>query len=84
MRDGISDRGYRIASAFVERWAVELGVEDIDHDAVAVLLIGSLINLRRSTWTFGQAPLEVDDDRIVAAFVTLSTSLLDRYAGVIV
>ncbi len=82
MRDGISDRGYRIASSFVERWADAEGAADIDHDALAVLLIGALINLRRSTWTFGAAPLGIDDDRIVATFVELSTSLINQYAAV--
>ena len=49
----------------------------IDPDAIAVLLIGSLINVRRSTWTFGAAPLDLDDDRIVNAFVALATSIVD-------
>jgi AcrR family transcriptional regulator len=83
MREGISERGYRIASAFVERWAAEVGAEGIDSDALAVVLIGSLINLRRSTWTFGSAPLGVDDDRIVDTFVALSTSFLDHLASTV-
>lgn len=77
MRQGISDRGYQIGSALVERWATSRKVEPIDHDALAVLLVGALINVRRSTWTFGAPPLGIDDDRIVAAFVALSIALLD-------
>ncbi|HUW04122.1 MAG TPA: TetR/AcrR family transcriptional regulator [Acidimicrobiales bacterium] len=83
MREGISDRGYRISAAFIDRWAAEVGAEGVDSDALAVLLIGSLINLRRSTWTFGSAPLGVDDDRIVDTFVALSTSVLDRLASTV-
>jgi AcrR family transcriptional regulator len=76
MREGVSERGYRIAASFVERWAATGIVEPRDHDALAVLLVGGLVNLRRSTWTFGAPPLGLDDDRFVDTFVALSTALL--------
>jgi AcrR family transcriptional regulator len=74
MREGISDRGYRIAASFVERWAGTTGAA-VDHDALGVLMVGALVNVRRSTWTFGAAPLGLDDDRLVDAFVALGTAL---------
>jgi AcrR family transcriptional regulator len=77
MRTGVSDRGYRIAAAFIGRWAADISPQPVDHEALAVLLIGGLINLRRSTWTFGAPPLGLDDDRILETFVALSTTLLD-------
>lgn len=77
MRDGISDRGYRIASAFIERWSAKVTIQPIDHDALAVILVGAIINLRRSTWTFAQAPLGLDDERFLATFVDLATALFD-------
>ena len=77
MRTGISDRGYRIAAAFIERWAAHIGPQRIDHESLAVLLIGGLINLRRSTWTFGAPPLDLDDERVLDTFLALSTTLLD-------
>ena len=76
MRKGISDRGYRIAASFIERWSRPVTVEPIDNDALAVLMVGSLINLPRSAWTFGAAPLGIDDDRFIETFVALSTALL--------
>lgn len=78
MRAGISDRGYRMTAAFVERWTSSRGLAPDDTEALAVLLIGGIINLRRSTWTFGAPPLGIDDDRIIAVFVALSESLLRR------
>lgn len=76
MREGVSDRGYRIATAFIKRWARTATVEPLDHEALAVILIGAIINLRRSTWTFGAAPLGIDDERFVATFTALSSALL--------
>lgn len=77
MREGISDRGYRIAAAFIERWSRTATVKAIDHDALAVVLVGAIINLRRSTWTFNQPPLGLDDERFLATFTDLATAVLD-------
>lgn len=71
MRAGISDRGYRAASAFVTRWSQHTTLATDDHDALAVLLVGSLVNFRRSTWTFGAEPLQLGDERIIAAFIAI-------------
>lgn len=77
MREGIADRGYRIAAAFIERLAPTLRGQAVDSDALAVLLAGSLINLRRSTWTFGAPPLGLDDDRIIASYLALTRALIE-------
>ena len=77
MRAGVSDRGYRAAAAFARRWA-QSGAPVGDPEALAVLLVGALVNVRRSTWTFGAAPLGLDDERIVSAFVSISLSHLQE------
>lgn len=77
MRTRVSDRGYRIAATFIERWAATVTDEPLDHEALAVILIGAIINLRRSTWTFAAAPLGIDDERFVATFAALAAALLD-------
>lgn len=77
MREGVSERGYRMAAAAIERWAPATAGRAVDRDALAVLLIGGLINLRRSTWTFGAPPLGLDDERLVRSFVGLAAALLD-------
>jgi AcrR family transcriptional regulator len=77
MRAGVSDRGYRAAAAFIERLTGAVGADPIDHEALAVILIGAVVNLRRSTWTFGAAPLGLDDERFIDTFTALVTTLLD-------
>jgi AcrR family transcriptional regulator len=67
MRDGISERGYRIASAFVARWCPGLAAPE--RDALAVVAVGALINVRRSRWTFGESPLGLADADVLRAWV---------------
>lgn len=76
MRAGVSDRGYRVAAAFIDRWLGPTG-SSADREALAVLVVGSLVNVRRSTWTFGRPPLAVDDEQVVDAFVTMALSFLE-------
>lgn len=38
------------------------------------MLVGALVNLRRSTWTFGQPPAALDDERALNAWVRLCQS----------
>lgn len=76
LRDGVSDRGYRLAAAVISGWSKPVTAGEIDADALAVILAGAIINLRRSTWTFGRAPLGLDDERFIASFVALASSLL--------
>lgn len=71
MRSDVSDRGYRAASTFVRRWSGH-GDPALDHEALAVLLVGALVNVRRSTWTFGAEPLGLDDERVIRAFVSIA------------
>ena len=75
MRDGISETGYAMTSAYL----VDRGLApDADADAVAVLLLGGLVNLRRSTWTFGAEPAGVSDDRAIAAWADVALGVLRR------
>lgn len=68
MRDGISEPGYRLMSAYL----TERGLADsYDADATAVVLLGALVNARRSEWTFGAPPAGVTDERLVGAWVSL-------------
>jgi AcrR family transcriptional regulator len=48
-----------------------------DPEATAVLVLGTLVALRRTTWTFDSAPLELDDDRALAAWAELMLLALD-------
>jgi AcrR family transcriptional regulator len=73
MRDGLSDAGYRLGSAYLQQRGLD---QHWDSDALAVILLGSLINLRRSTWTFGKPPNGLDDDRVLTTWIELGVTLL--------
>jgi AcrR family transcriptional regulator len=74
MRESISETGYRYARAYIDS---RLTGDRWDPDALAVLLLGSLINLRRSRWTFAKSPLGLDDERAIATWVDIAVALLD-------
>jgi len=71
VRTSMVDLSYRTAADLIV--ALGSGVED--PDAAAVILLGSLVALRRTAWTFGAAPLGIDDARALSAWAdsTLAT-----------
>ena len=74
MRDGISETGYAMTSAYL----IDRGLaSDADAAALSVLLLGGLVNLRRSAWTFGDAPAGVSDERAIAAWAEIALRILD-------
>lgn len=56
---------------------LRLGDDHWDRDALAVLRLGALINLRRSRWTFEKAPLGLDDDRAIATWFDMALAILN-------
>jgi hypothetical protein len=64
MREGLSDADYRLAAVWL---AERISGSHRDYDALAVILLGSLINLRRSAWTFGKPPIGIDYGRFLTA-----------------
>ncbi len=73
-RERIVETGYR-AAAGLARGVGATGAAS-DPDAVAVVLMGSLVGLRRTTWTFGQPPLDLDDDRVLAMWADTCIEVL--------
>ncbi|WP_158602996.1 TetR/AcrR family transcriptional regulator [Jiangella rhizosphaerae] len=67
-REQVSDAGYRVMAEALRRWIGTEPAPGFDVDAAAVLLLGALINVHRSTWTFAGPPLELDEARILAAW----------------
>ena len=47
-----------------------------DADATAVVLLGTLVAFRRTAWTFGSPPLDLDDDRVLDAWAALAAAAL--------
>jgi AcrR family transcriptional regulator len=68
------------------RWTADYGrtLAPNDHgwdlDAVAVLLVGALVNFRRTQWTFGRAPLKLSEERLLKAWVFVTSVLIDAAA----
>lgn len=73
-RDGISERGYIIGSALLERWMPD--TDGVERDALAVVAIGAVVNFRRSTWTFGAPPRGLSDDEFIDSWVNLFDALI--------
>jgi AcrR family transcriptional regulator len=60
------DLSYRAAAGLIA--AVAPWIED--PDATSVVFLAPLVALRRTIWTFGAAPLDLDDDRFLRAWVS--------------
>jgi hypothetical protein len=69
MLERVIQVGYRQAAELAQRWVKEYAIEDVDVDAVVTMLVGAIVNYRRTQWTFGGAPLGVDENRFVDAWV---------------
>lgn len=76
-RAQISDTSYKAMAEILRRWIGPESRTRSDLDALAVLLLGSLINVHRSTWTFGGPPLGLDDDRVLSAWADQCMALAD-------
>jgi AcrR family transcriptional regulator len=59
------DVSYRTAAGLIA--AVAPWIDD--PDATSVVFLAPLVALRRTSWTFGSAPLDIDDDRFLRAWV---------------
>lgn len=58
------------------RLVAGLAPSGTDADATAVVLLGSLVALRRTTWTFGSPPIAIRDDRFLEAWADTALAAL--------
>lgn len=83
-RERISDTAYTTVAAILRNWvrarneAADRTTEDLT--ATAVLLVGALVNARRSAWTFERQPAGQDDTALIAAWATLWSATVDNLA----
>lgn len=73
VKEAIVDLSYRTAAAVV----ATIRPTAIDPEATAILILGPLVALRRTAWTFGSAPLGVEDERMLAAWTDLTLHALE-------
>ena len=69
-RRSLVDAGYVVTAGTVRRWLGD-SAGTVDVEAVSVILLGALVNYRRSTWTFGASPLGLDDERFLSTWADL-------------
>ncbi len=77
LRAGMVDLSYRTAARIVATTAPDLE----DPEATAVVVLGALVALRRTAWTFGAPPLGIDDDRALAAWADVVLTTLAPRPG---
>lgn len=77
-----SDAGFKATALLFARWADHARIH-IDAEAAATVVMGGIVNYRRSTWTLGRAPLDLDDERFLEGLATLLETLFrsNRRAG---
>ncbi len=73
VKNDIVDLSYRTAASLIAALAPEVK----DPEAAAVLVLGPLVALRRTAWTFGSPPLGIDDDRALTAWTDLTLATVD-------
>jgi AcrR family transcriptional regulator len=69
-RHSLVDAGYVATAEIVRRWLGDQA-DTVDIESVSVVLLGALVNYRRSTWTFGATPLNIDDERFLSTWADI-------------
>jgi AcrR family transcriptional regulator len=69
--DEVAAPGYRASAEVLDRQLNTDRDEFWDAEAVAVVLVGAIVNYRRGHWTFGRIPLDVDEERLVQTLARL-------------
>jgi len=75
----IVSRGHEKLVRWLRAIAKKRGVDPPDLDAVAAVVIGSVINYRVLETLFGHPPGDVDEDRFIDAWTDASLTLLARH-----
>jgi AcrR family transcriptional regulator len=79
-RRSLVDGGYVAAAALARGW-LGRSADTADVETATVVLMGALVNYRRSTWTFGAAPLGIDEDRLLSAWANLCAGAVGTADG---
>lgn len=73
LRDSMVDIGHGQLAGIIRRHA-----PGIDAEALAVVLLGAIVNYRRNEWTFDGPALDVDEERFLTEWVRTAQTAISR------
>jgi AcrR family transcriptional regulator len=71
----IIDFGFASAALAIERWLQSSGTV-LNPSRSSVILVGAIVNFRRSNWTFGAAPLGLEDEAFLEELAAMVEQLV--------
>ena len=74
------DLAYATTAAAIRASQAAVEVHDLDADAIAFLVVAPLVYYRLIEWATGHKVLDLDDDRIIAAWVDIFSPVFTRLA----
>jgi AcrR family transcriptional regulator len=75
VRERFSDTGHREAVELVRRWTGRQA--DAAVEGAALMLVGGLVNYRRTVWMLGAPPLGIPEERLLAGWTEACARLLE-------
>jgi len=81
VRQRLFDDAYRYAGALLGERLARNGAHGWDIEALAAVIGSALVAYLRAQWTFGVAPLGVDEETFVATLVDLVMAAVDARRG---
>lgn len=69
-----ADAGFAAVASVAELWARASGLKS-DPKVVAAVLLGAIVNFRRSAWTLGKPPLQLSDEAFLLGVAQLVSEL---------
>ena len=75
------DVAYTSAAAAIRASQEAAGIDDLDADAIAFLVVAPLVYYRLIVWATGRKILDLDDDRVIASWVDTFSPVFTRLAG---
>lgn len=74
LRESMVNMGHRQIAEVIERYTT-----GVDADALAVVLLGGIVNYRRGAWTFDRPALDVDEERFVNTWVATAHTAITAH-----
>jgi AcrR family transcriptional regulator len=72
----VIDVGYRGTAQLVGRYHPSDSGDGLDPEVFTAVIVGAIVERRRTLWTFGEVPLAIDEDRFVNGLVDLVLAIV--------